>query len=55
VAGFSQMRKPDLLDGRDELLDLSGSVTPQELPLAVEQWANQRLAKSSEIVRSLAT
>lgn len=52
---FDQLANPDLLDGREELLELSGSVTSQELPHAVEQWANRRLAKSAEIARSLAT
>jgi HK97 family phage portal protein len=55
LSGVYQLENPDLLDGREELLELSGSVTPQELPQAVEQWANRRLAKSEEIVRSLAT
>ncbi|MBI1347102.1 phage portal protein [bacterium] len=46
---------PDLLDGRDELLELSGSVSATELPQAVEQWANRRLGKGLEITRQLAT
>ncbi len=40
--------------GQDELLELSGTVSAEELPKAVEEWASRRLAKSEEIVASLA-
>ncbi len=42
-------------DGRNEVLELSGTVSADELPKAIENWSQKRLNKSAEIVRSLAT
>lgn len=41
--------------GRSEVLDLSGTVSPADLPTAIDEWATRRMKKSEEIVRTLAT